>query len=189
MMGFDALGSKCRTGPFSQLHDLIHLAHQISCYGKDSADSTSKTVKPSENEKRNCQSKKTRVVIGELRLEEKMAATTEGKLVYRIYRALSYSVSPVVKLHLQYRRLRGREHPHRWTERLGRPSLPRPPGPLLWFHAVSLGAHVRFFCYFNFLSSGMKHYNVCLINWSSNSVNMFRYNFWKFQVKEWRRFL
>ncbi|KAB1221237.1 putative 3-deoxy-D-manno-octulosonic acid transferase, mitochondrial [Morella rubra] len=68
-----------------------------------------------------------------------MAATTEGKLVYRIYRALSYSVSPVVKLHLQYRRLRGREHPHRWTERLGRPSLPRPPGPLLWFHAVSLG--------------------------------------------------
>ncbi|KAL6133532.1 hypothetical protein ACLB2K_065767 [Fragaria x ananassa] len=42
-------------------------------------------------------------------------------------------------LHLHWRKLRGLEHPLRWPERLGRPSLPRPPGPLLWFHAVSLG--------------------------------------------------
>ncbi|KAG6637997.1 probable 3-deoxy-D-manno-octulosonic acid transferase, mitochondrial isoform X1 [Carya illinoinensis] len=68
-----------------------------------------------------------------------MAATKEGKVTYNIYRALTYGVSPVLDLHLRFRRLRGREHPHRWTERLGRPSLPRPVGPLLWFHAVSLG--------------------------------------------------
>ncbi|XP_059428139.1 probable 3-deoxy-D-manno-octulosonic acid transferase, mitochondrial isoform X1 [Corylus avellana] len=68
-----------------------------------------------------------------------MAATESGRLMYKIYRALSYGVSPALNLHLRYRRLRGHEHPHRWTERLGRASLPRPPGPLLWFHAVSLG--------------------------------------------------
>jgi hypothetical protein len=70
-----------------------------------------------------------------------MAATQSGKLMYKIYRALSYGVSPALNLHLRYRRFRGREHPHRWTERLGRASLPRPPGPLLWFHAVSLGSN------------------------------------------------
>ncbi|XP_050243400.1 probable 3-deoxy-D-manno-octulosonic acid transferase, mitochondrial isoform X2 [Quercus robur] len=69
-----------------------------------------------------------------------MAATeAAGKLAYRIYRAVSYGAEPVVNLHLRWRRLRGREHSLRWTERLGLPSLSRPTGPLLWFHAVSLG--------------------------------------------------
>lgn len=62
-----------------------------------------------------------------------------GKLVYQVYRALSYGLSPLLYLHLWWRKLRGVEHSLRWRERLGRPSLPRPSGPLLWFHAVSLG--------------------------------------------------
>ncbi|VAH81963.1 unnamed protein product [Triticum turgidum subsp. durum] len=37
--------------------------------------------------------------------------------------------------------MRGLEHPSRWPERLGRPSVARPRSgsPLVWFHAVSLG--------------------------------------------------
>ncbi|KAI8563176.1 hypothetical protein RHMOL_Rhmol03G0092100 [Rhododendron molle] len=66
-------------------------------------------------------------------------ARERGKLVYMVYRALSYGLSPMVHLHLRWRRVRGLEHPLRWPERLGRPSLPRPAGPLIWFHAVSLG--------------------------------------------------
>ncbi|KAK9290132.1 hypothetical protein L1049_008298 [Liquidambar formosana] len=62
-----------------------------------------------------------------------------GKLVYTVYRALTYGLSPLLYLHLQWRKLRGLEHPLRWQERLGRPSLSRPPGQLFWFHAVSLG--------------------------------------------------
>ncbi|KAM7464288.1 hypothetical protein LguiA_032409 [Lonicera macranthoides] len=62
-----------------------------------------------------------------------------GDIVYMIYRALSYGLSPLINFHLRWRKLRGLEHPIRWPERLGRPSLPRPHGPLLWFHAVSLG--------------------------------------------------
>lgn len=68
-----------------------------------------------------------------------MAATNTGKVVYKIYRALSYGAEPLLKLHLRWRRIRGREHSQRWAERLGFPSLSRPPGPLIWFHAVSLG--------------------------------------------------
>ncbi|KGN48228.1 probable 3-deoxy-D-manno-octulosonic acid transferase, mitochondrial [Cucumis sativus] len=66
-------------------------------------------------------------------------AATKGKLIYKVYRALSYGLSPLLYLHLRWRVLRGLEHPFRWPERLGRPSHARPPGPLLWFHAVSLG--------------------------------------------------
>ncbi|KAM7263462.1 hypothetical protein ACFE04_001145 [Oxalis oulophora] len=68
-----------------------------------------------------------------------IAIAKKGKLVYELYRALTYGLSPLLHLHVYWRRLRGREHHLRWTERLGRPSLPRPRGPLLWFHAVSLG--------------------------------------------------
>ncbi|KAJ9181466.1 hypothetical protein P3X46_009594 [Hevea brasiliensis] len=67
------------------------------------------------------------------------AAGNTGRLLYKIYRALTYGLTPLVHLHLRWRRRRGLEHPTRWPERLGRPSLPRPSGPLLWFHAVSLG--------------------------------------------------
>ncbi|CAI0408151.1 unnamed protein product [Linum tenue] len=68
-----------------------------------------------------------------------MAAAARGVMVYKIYRALTRGLSPVLQLHLRWRVFRGREHPARWHERIGRPSLPRPLGPLVWFHAVSLG--------------------------------------------------
>ncbi|XP_031397121.1 probable 3-deoxy-D-manno-octulosonic acid transferase, mitochondrial isoform X2 [Punica granatum] len=66
-------------------------------------------------------------------------ATCRGMIVYKLYRALSYGLSPLVHLHLRWRKFRGLEHPLRWPERLGRASASRPPGPLLWVHAVSLG--------------------------------------------------
>lgn len=62
-----------------------------------------------------------------------------GKAVYGLYRALTRGLSPLLVLYLGWRRLRGLEHPLRWRERFGRPSFSRPPGPLLYFHAVSLG--------------------------------------------------
>ncbi|KAL8039639.1 hypothetical protein ABFX02_10G049500 [Erythranthe guttata] len=66
-------------------------------------------------------------------------ASKRGETVYKIYRALTQGISPLIRLHLQWRRFRRREHPLRWRERLGFPSAPRPTGHLIWFHAVSLG--------------------------------------------------
>ncbi|XP_068661813.1 probable 3-deoxy-D-manno-octulosonic acid transferase, mitochondrial [Aristolochia californica] len=63
----------------------------------------------------------------------------KGQVVFAIYSALTSGLSPFLFLHLQWRRFRGLEHPVRWRERFGHPSCPRPPGPLVWFHAVSLG--------------------------------------------------
>ncbi|KAJ0958549.1 putative transferase [Helianthus annuus] len=68
-----------------------------------------------------------------------MGASKAGETVYMIYKALTYGLSPLIHLHLRWRKFRGLEHPLRWPERLGRPSHRRPPGSLIWFHAVSLG--------------------------------------------------
>ncbi|XP_057548356.1 probable 3-deoxy-D-manno-octulosonic acid transferase, mitochondrial [Amaranthus tricolor] len=68
-----------------------------------------------------------------------MILSERGKFVYKVYKALTFTLSPLIHLHLRFRKLRGLEHSIRWRERLGRPSLPRPSGDLLWFHAVSLG--------------------------------------------------
>ncbi|CAI0469433.1 unnamed protein product [Linum tenue] len=68
-----------------------------------------------------------------------MVASTKGLMIYKVYRALTRGLSPLLQLHLRWRVFRCLEHPARWQERIGRPSLPRPPGPLVWFHAVSLG--------------------------------------------------
>lgn len=56
-----------------------------------------------------------------------------------LYRAIAWASAPLVAWHIRRRRNRGLEHPLRWEERFGRPSIKRPSGPLLWFHAVSLG--------------------------------------------------
>lgn len=40
---------------------------------------------------------------------------------------------------LRQRLGRGKELPDRWREKLGKASLPRPDGPLVWLHAVGLG--------------------------------------------------
>eukprot|EP00850_Spirogloea_muscicola_P012831 SM000084S23167 [mRNA] locus=s84:517007:521095:- [translate_table: standard] len=61
---------------------------------------------------------------------------------YGVYRALTAAAGPFLALGL---RLQAAVEPTKarpawWAdERLGRASLPRPPGPLAWFHAVSLG--------------------------------------------------
>ncbi|KAI3683846.1 hypothetical protein L1987_84361 [Smallanthus sonchifolius] len=68
-----------------------------------------------------------------------MGASKGGQMVYMIYKAVTYGLSPLINLHLRWRKFLLLEHPLRWPERLGRPSHPRPPGSLIWFHAVSLG--------------------------------------------------
>jgi 3-deoxy-D-manno-octulosonic-acid transferase len=57
----------------------------------------------------------------------------------RLYRTLTRLLGPLVLGYLQYRRRRGKEDAQRFGERLGRPGMPRPAGPLVWIHAASVG--------------------------------------------------
>lgn len=57
----------------------------------------------------------------------------------RAYRALTLAATPAAPLLLNFRQRRGKEEQSRLAERLGRASLPRPPGRLVWAHAASVG--------------------------------------------------
>ena len=59
-----------------------------------------------------------------------------------IYRGLTTLLGPAVSLYLARRRALGKEDALRFAERLGRPSRARPPGPLVWIHAASIGEAV-----------------------------------------------
>ena len=60
-------------------------------------------------------------------------------LALRVYRWGCALGSPVASQLLMRRLKRGKEHPERLPERLGRPSTVRPKGPLVWVHGASVG--------------------------------------------------
>lgn len=56
-----------------------------------------------------------------------------------LYRAATTALAPVAPALLRRRAARGKEDAARLDERLGRPALARPPGPLVWLHGASVG--------------------------------------------------
>ena len=59
-----------------------------------------------------------------------------------VYRGLTVALGPAVRLYLAHRRRQGKEDALRFPEREGYPSRVRPPGPLVWIHAASIGEAV-----------------------------------------------
>lgn len=60
-------------------------------------------------------------------------------MILGLYRAVTTLAGPLIRLYLNKRLVRGKEDPARFSERLGRPGLPRPEGFLVWIHAASVG--------------------------------------------------
>jgi 3-deoxy-D-manno-octulosonic-acid transferase len=57
----------------------------------------------------------------------------------RLYRGMTRWGKPLVGPFLKWRQRRGKEDRERIAERRGIASQPRPPGPLIWVHAASVG--------------------------------------------------
>ena len=60
-------------------------------------------------------------------------------MILSLYRASTALGAPLIDVLLRRRISAGREDRERFTERKGIPSQLRPPGPLIWFHAASVG--------------------------------------------------
>lgn len=60
-------------------------------------------------------------------------------MLRRLYRIGTRLLTPLVLVYLHHRCGRGKEDPLRLGERRGIAGAPRPPGPLLWVHAASVG--------------------------------------------------
>jgi 3-deoxy-D-manno-octulosonic-acid transferase len=63
-------------------------------------------------------------------------------LSLKAYGAAAGLIAPLARPLLEARARRGKEDPERLGERLGHASAPRPAGPLIWMHAVSVGESV-----------------------------------------------
>jgi len=59
-----------------------------------------------------------------------------------LYRGAATVLGPAIDGYLRRRIERGKEDPARIGERRGIPGCPRPPGPLVWLHAASVGESV-----------------------------------------------
>ena len=64
---------------------------------------------------------------------------TKERFEIKAYRVLTRLARPAAPLILRFRERRGKEDPRRLGERLGRPSIARPAGPVVWVHAASVG--------------------------------------------------
>ena len=68
-----------------------------------------------------------------------MRGRPNRSLLLRLYLALSRRAGGYARRMLRRRAEAGKEDPARLAERTGIASLPRPDGPLVWFHAASVG--------------------------------------------------
>lgn len=62
-----------------------------------------------------------------------------GEVSVALYRGLTGALTPAIPMLLSNRVKRGKEDALRLAERRGFPSVPRPPGTLIWIHAASVG--------------------------------------------------
>ncbi|HTH16912.1 MAG TPA: glycosyltransferase N-terminal domain-containing protein [Magnetospirillum sp.] len=60
-------------------------------------------------------------------------------MIHALYRLATIVGGPLIGLYLKRRMARGKEDPLRFGERLGKPSVARPDGRLVWLHAASVG--------------------------------------------------
>lgn len=68
-----------------------------------------------------------------------MSEPARTGILLRAYLLLSRNAHPLARRHITRRLARGREDPARYPEKFGAPSQPRPPGVVVWMHAVGVG--------------------------------------------------
>lgn len=56
-----------------------------------------------------------------------------------LYRILTIVLSPIIDTYLFIRKIKGKEDKERFIERFGYPTIKRPRGKIIWFHAASVG--------------------------------------------------
>ncbi|OHV85515.1 lipid IV(A) 3-deoxy-D-manno-octulosonic acid transferase [Ensifer sp. LCM 4579] len=69
-------------------------------------------------------------------------SSLRARLALSAYRWVGTAIYPMVGPYLALRAAKGKEDPARRRERYGHASAPRPDGPLVWFHAASVGETV-----------------------------------------------
>lgn len=86
------------------------------------------------------------------------------------YLAVARLSPPLWRAALAYRARRGKEDPARLPEKYGHPSAKRPDGPLIWFHAVSVGESLALLKLFRKLRAAYPDLRILLTTTTLGSV-------------------
>lgn len=86
------------------------------------------------------------------------------------YLAVARLSPPLWRAALAYRARRGKEDPARLPEKYGHPSAKRPDGPLIWFHAVSVGESLALLKLFRKLRAAYPDLGILLTTSTLGSV-------------------
>ena len=92
----------------------------------------------------------------------------------RSYRYASLLATPVIDAWLAHRRRRGKEDSGRFGERLGRPSLPRPEGRLVWMHGASVGESLSLLPLVARLRDGLPDVRILITSGTVTSAGLLR---------------
>ena len=68
-----------------------------------------------------------------------MPAAANRSALLGLYLMVSRRAGGIAQRYLSRRMAAGKEHPTRLGERMGEAGVPRPEGPVVWFHAASVG--------------------------------------------------
>lgn len=90
--------------------------------------------------------------------------------ILSVYLAFARLSPPLWRAALAYRARRGKEDPARLPEKYGHPSAKRPDGPLIWFHAVSVGESLALLKLFRKLRAAYPDLGILLTTTTLGSV-------------------
>lgn len=90
----------------------------------------------------------------------------------KIYQTLTIILSPLIRIYLFRRKLRGKEDPARFNERLGKPTIQRPNGKLIWIHGASVGEAISILPLINLLSEKYQDAHFLITTGTVTSANL-----------------
>ncbi len=95
-------------------------------------------------------------------------------MILTLYKAVTVLAGPLIRIYLSRRMAKGKEDPDRFGERLGRPGLARPDGPVVWLHAASVGEAMSLLPLTQRLRDGWPDWNILVTTGTVTSARMMR---------------
>lgn len=90
----------------------------------------------------------------------------------KLYKTLSYLLSPLLKLYFYSRCLYGKDNWEDVRNHFGQPNKIRPDGELIWIHAVSIGESTAALTYIQHLKKNFKNLNILLTTTTVTSAKI-----------------
>ena len=93
-------------------------------------------------------------------------------MIYATYRTLTTICAPLIARYLKNRLKKGKEHPERFSERLGIAAKVRPEGVVIWMHGASVGEAVSLLPLISVLRKDYPAFHILMTTGTITSANL-----------------